>query len=304
MTAAQHSELGNFLRARRARVSPADVGLPSGIGVRRTPGLRREELATLAGVSVDYYTRLERGRENNPSSAVVESLANALRLDDEERAFLRGLAAIASRAGVAPSPPAPVGKPVRASVKLLLESLRPSPAYLLSRTNDVLACNPGGLGLLAGMADYPARQRNTIRYTFLHPAARDLWPDWHQKATNCIAHLRAVMGHETDAPDVAALVDELSVKSPEFGELWARYDVRRSSNGSKRFLHPVVGGMTLSFEAMEMPNSNARLVVYLAEPGTPDHDAMVLLDMATVDAQRETPAAADRRPVTDREETR
>ena len=142
----------------------------AGPGTRRTPGLRREELATLAGVSIDYYTRLERGKETRPSPAVVDALARALLLDEEEHEFLRALAAQAARR--APVPPPPPSRLVRPSVRQLLEALHPNPAYVLSRTNDLLAANPGGFQLLPGLAEWPARQRNTIRYTFLHPAAR------------------------------------------------------------------------------------------------------------------------------------
>jgi transcriptional regulator with XRE-family HTH domain len=205
------TEMGRFLRARREGVRPQDAGLPPGTGSRRTPGLRREEIATLAGVSIDYYTRLERGRETRPSPAVVDALAGALRLDTEEHNYLKSLAdQAAHRAPVSPKPPS---RTVRPAVRMLLEALRPNPAYLLSRTYDVLAANPGGAQLHYGLSDWPARQRNTIRYTFLHPAARDLFPDWDQKARSCVAQLRGIAGSDPDAPDLAALIGELLVKS-------------------------------------------------------------------------------------------
>jgi len=274
----QQPELGRFLRARRAAVSPADLGLPAGAGHRRTPGLRREELAALAGVSIDYYIRLERGKETRPSSSVVDALARALRLDHEEAAYLRELAAQAARGGS--SPRQSVSRTVRPTVKLLLESLRPNPAYVVSRTNDILATNPGGLALLPGMADWPARQRNTIRYTFLHPAARTLWPDWEVKARACVAHLRAVAGTDPDAPELLAVVGELAVKSQDFSRMWERYDVRRVGNGQKTFVHPEVGTFTLAHEVMEINRTDGqRMVVYGAEPGTAEYDTMVLLDM-------------------------
>lgn len=277
---AEPSELGRFLRARRERIRPADVGLPRGTGVRRTPGLRREELATLAGVSIDYYTRLERGRENNPSPGVLNTLSEALRLDAEERRYLYRLAAGAAdrvpcRRRSYPS------HNVRSTVTALLESLRPNPAYLLSRVSDVLAANPGGAMLHPGMGDWPAARRNTIRYTFLHPAARTLWPDWRAKANGCVAHLRAVAGDHPDAPDLAALVGELTVKSPEFSALWERYEVRAVAYGQKTFQHPEVGTLTLDHETLTVNRADGqRLVVFLAEPGSPDHDAMALLDIA------------------------
>jgi transcriptional regulator with XRE-family HTH domain len=279
MTEQQPPELGRFLRARRAVVTPGELGLPAGGGRRRTPGLRREELAALAGVSIDYYIRLERGKETRPSPAVLDALARALRLDAEENSYLREIAAQAAR-GAAPEPrPAP-SRTVRPTLLNMLEAVRPCPAYVLSRTNDVLAANPGGLHLMPGLVDWPARQRNTIRYTFLHPYAQSLWPDWETKARACVAHLRAVVGSVPDAPDLVALVGELVVKSPDFSRMWERYDVRKVGNGEKTFLNPELGRMTLSHEVLEVVRTQQqRLVVYSAEPGTPDHDAIVLLDM-------------------------
>jgi transcriptional regulator with XRE-family HTH domain len=275
------TELGRFLRARREGVRPEDAGLLPGAGSRRTPGLRREELATLAGVSVDYYTRLERGRETRPSPSVIDTLARALLLDDDEREYLRILAALAARR--APVPPKPPSRAVRPTMRMLLETVRPSPAFVVSRTYDVLAANPGGERLLHGLADWPARQRNTIRYTFLHPFARDLYPDWEQKARGCVAQLRAVAGSDPDAPDLASLVGELLVKSPDFGRLWRRYEVRRAGAGDGVIRHPLVGKMALAHETLEMNRADGqRLVVYMAEPKTPDHDAMLLLDSAGI----------------------
>ncbi|ACU69361.1 transcriptional regulator, XRE family [Catenulispora acidiphila DSM 44928] len=291
----QQPELGRFLRARRAGVAPADLGLPLGTGTRRTPGLRREELAALAGVSIDYYIRLERGKETRPSPAVVDALGRALRLDPEELAYLRELAAQAARGGAPTRQRPAASRAVRPTLRRLLETVRPCPAYVLSRTNDVLAANPGGLFLTPGMVDWPEKKRNTIRYTFLHPQARTLWPDWDIKARACVAHLRAVAGTDPDDPELAAIVGELAVKSPEFSHMWERYDVRRVGNGQKTFLHPIVGTMTLCHEVMEINHTGGgRIVVYSAEPGTPDHDAMVLLDMeaATALASRSNASGA------------
>jgi transcriptional regulator with XRE-family HTH domain len=294
MTEPAPTELGRFLRAHREGVRPTDVGLPVIAGSsRRTPGLRREELATLAGVSIDYYTRLERGRETRPGPAVVDALARALRLDADEHEYLRSLAALAARR--APQPPPAPSRSVRRTLTMLLESVRPNPAYVLSRTSDVLAANPGGALLHPGLAQWPARQQNTIRYTFLHPAARDLWPDWEQKARGCVAQLRAVAGRDPDAPDLAALVGELLVKSPDFGRLWGRYEVRRVGDGEKVFLHPVVGTLTLAHENLELNHAEGkRLIVFMAAPGTPDHDAMILLDQAGQAATGAAPPEAAR----------
>ncbi|MFI7132076.1 helix-turn-helix transcriptional regulator [Nonomuraea sp. NPDC050153] len=273
------TEFGKFLRARRGGIRPADVGLPAGTGTRRTPGLRREELAALAGVSIDYYVRLERGKETRPSPSVVEALADALRLNEDERGYLRELAARAARR--APEPRPLPSQRVRPTVRQLLETLRPNPAYVVSRTNDLLAANPGGLRLLHGITDWPERQRNTVRYTFLHPAARELWTDWEQKAKGCVAQLRALAGTDPDAPDLASLVGELIVKSPDFNRLWERYEVRTIGDGEKTLRHPEVGTMTLSHEGLTLNRAQGqRLIIYMAPPGSPDHDAMTLLDLA------------------------
>jgi transcriptional regulator with XRE-family HTH domain len=284
MTSEQQSgsggtELGRFLSARRAQVTPAEVGLTAGVGLRRTPGLRREELATLTGISIDYYTRLERGKETRPSPSVVDALAHALLLEPDEHEHLRDLAARAARN--APEPPAAPSRTVRPGTKLLLESLRPNPAYVLSRTTDVLASNPGGLRLFAGMESWPAKQRNIARYVFLHSASRELFDDWDTQIRGCVARLRALAGTDPDAPDLAQLAGELLLKSPEFARLWDRYDVKGHRPGHKTFHHPDVGDLTLGYQSMQLEGTPGhRLVTYYAGPGTPEYDAMVLLDMA------------------------
>jgi transcriptional regulator with XRE-family HTH domain len=272
------TELGRFLRARRARVTPGQAGLPTGAGPRRTPGLRREELATLTGISIDYYTRLERGKETRPSPSVVDALARGLLLEQDEIDHLRSLAALAARRP--PEPPAAPSRAVRPGVRLLLESLRPSPAYVVSRTNDLLAANPAGLRLFAGIEEWPVKQRNIARYVFLHPAARDLFHDWGTQVRACVAHLRALAGTDPDSPDLTRLVGELLLKSPEFARLWERYDVRSRSYGRKTFHHPEVGELTLGFESLRLEGTPGhRLLAYNAEPGTPEHDAVALLDL-------------------------
>ncbi|MER5182519.1 helix-turn-helix transcriptional regulator [Streptomyces sp. NPDC002896] len=285
------SGLGTFLRAHRAQVTPEQAGLPTGPGLRRTPGLRREELATLAGVSVDYYVRLERGKETNPSPSVVDALAKALQLHPAEHEHLRDLAARAAGSS-APEPASPPDRTVRPGVELLLASLRPLPAYVISRTMDILACNPSGLRLFAGMADWPAKKRNVVRYVFLHPAATELFDDWDEQIRACVGRLRALAGIEPDAPDLAQLVDELLKKSPEFTDLWERYDVRWHTHGHKTFHHPEVGDLTPGYQSMQLEGTpGQRFVAYFAEPGTPDHDKLVLLDMAAADARQGQPSA-------------
>ncbi|MGW2329292.1 helix-turn-helix transcriptional regulator [Streptomyces sp. NPDC001700] len=275
-------ELGQFLRARRTQTRPEQVGLTVGTGLRRTPGLRREELATLAGMSIDYYVRLERGKETRPSPAVLDALARALRLDDAEHQHLRDLATRAAR--YAPEPPPPPSRTVRPHLKLILQTLRPSPAYVISRSMDLLAWNPGGLALYAGVADWPVKQRNIARYLFLHPTARALFPDWEEQVRGCVARLRALAGTAPDAPDLTHLVGELLLKSPDFATLWERYDVVGRKRPLKTFHHPEVGVLTLSAQSMQLEGTpGQRLGVYTAEPGTPDHDAMLLLDLTAPD---------------------
>jgi transcriptional regulator with XRE-family HTH domain len=273
-------ELGLFLRARRTQTSPDQVGLTVGTGLRRTPGLRREELATLAGISIDYYVRLERGKETRPSPSVLDALARALQLDDAEHQHLRELAARAAR--YVPEPPPPPSRTVRPHLKLVLETLRPSPAYVISRSMDLLAWNPGGLALYAGLDDWPTGQRNLARYLFLHPTARTLFQDdWDELVRGCVARLRGVAGTAPDAPDLTHLVGELLLKSPDFAKLWERYDVIGRKRVQKTFHHPRAGDLTLSGQSMHLDGTpGQRLGVYTAEPGTPDHDAMLLLDLA------------------------
>ena len=228
-------------------------------------------------MSIDYYTRLERGKETRPSPAVVDALARALRLAGDEHEHLRDLAARAARH--APEPPTAPARTVRPGIKLLLESLRPNPAYVLGRTGDMLAHNPGGLQLFPGLDSWPVQQRNTARYLFLHPAARELYPDWDQQIRSCVARLRALAGTDPDAPDLAHLVGELLLKSPDFARLWERYDVRGHTHGKKTFRHPQIGTVTLGFQAMSLEGTpGQRLSTYYAEPGTPDYDASVLLE--------------------------
>ncbi|MGW1754128.1 helix-turn-helix transcriptional regulator [Streptomyces mirabilis] len=287
--------LGRFLRARRARVTPADVGLPEGPGLRRTPGLRREELATLAGVSIDYYTRLERGKETNPSPSVVDALAAALRLDGTEREHLRDLAARAARA--VPELPTAPGGSVDPGVELLLESMRPHPAHVVSRTMDMIAANPGGLRLMAGLEDWPEKQRNIVRYVFLHPAARALFDDWENQIRGCVARLRTLAGTDPDAPDLADLVDELLLRSPDFVRLWEAYDVKGHSSGRKTFHHPRVGDVTFGYQSMTLEGTDGhRLVAYHAPPGTPEYDAMLLLDTAGKAGEQSAREAGAGRP--------
>ncbi|MDA1362995.1 helix-turn-helix transcriptional regulator [Glycomyces luteolus] len=274
------SALGRFLRARREEITPAEVGLTAGPGIRRTPGLRREELATLAGVSIDYYTRLERGKETRPSPQVVDALARALKLGETEHEHLRDLATSAARRS-SDAPKAP-NRTLPPGIAQILERLRPNPAYVMSRNMDVLAANPGGLRLLPGIEDWPANKQNVARYMFLHPDAKAFFADWENQVRGCVASLRALAGTEPDAPDLQALVGELLVKSQEFAKLWDRYEVRAHTTGRKSYHHPLIGDITLGYQGFELAGGNGlRMVVYYAEPGGDQEDALALLDMAS-----------------------
>jgi len=285
------TELGRYLRARRTQTNPEQAGLTLGAGLRRTPGLRREELATLAGISIDYYVRIERGKEIRPSPSVLDALARALHLNDAEHQHLRELAVRAAHYAPALTPQS--GQAVRPHLKLLLETMRPNPAYIVDRSMDFLASNPGGLALYAGLDDWPAEERNLARYLFLHPTARELFPDWGSLVRSCVARLRAQAGTAPDAPDLTDLVGELLLKSPDFAELWERYDVGGHRFTTKTFHHPRVGALSLTSQSMTLEGTTGqRLGVYVAEPGTPDHDALVLLDMTETQSPR-APRAKD-----------
>jgi transcriptional regulator with XRE-family HTH domain len=271
------TELGRYLKARRAQVRPEDVGLPAGGSLRRTPGLRREELAVLAGVSVDYYIRLERGRETNPSPAVLDALGRALRLSGDSYERLHELAELASRR---PSDLAACPQDaVRDSVLRMLESVHPFPAYVVNRYNRLLAANRPGRRLMPGLWDWPEDQRNVTRYLFLHPVGRTLYEPWEETVALSVAHLRAVAGADPDHTELTALVGELVVKSPEFARIWERYEVCERGGGQKTFRHPKVGPMTLTYEVMRLARTGGqRMVVYQASPGTADEKAMLRLD--------------------------
>ncbi|MEU9110419.1 helix-turn-helix transcriptional regulator [Streptomyces sp. NPDC048483] len=276
---ADGTELGRYLRARRARITPEEAGLPAGTGIRRTPGLRREELATLAGVSVDYYTRLERGRETNPSAAVIDALGRALRLSGDAHERLHDLAELASGRFTEPCPTAE--HTVRASVLRMLEAVRPLPAYVVSPHSYMLAANPPGRRLLPGLWDWPPEQRNVTRYLFLHPMGRRLYQPWEETVAKSVAHLRAIGGADPDSPQMAALVGELLLKSTDFARLWDRYDVKERGGGTKNFAHPKVGAMTLTYEVMKLARTGGqRFVVYQAPPGSADEAAMLRLEPA------------------------
>jgi transcriptional regulator with XRE-family HTH domain len=263
MVTMDRAELGGFLRSRRARLQPADVGLAPGAR-RQTPGLRREEVALLAGMSVDYYIRLEQGRGPHPSDQILTALGDALRLTGDERAYLLRLA------DPAPTPPSR-SQDVPDSVLRLLERLDDVPAMVIDACYDVLAWNRMLTALIGDLSAVPARQRNRLRRLFEGPDAAA--PSRLELARQIVADLRAA-GHYPDDPDVRRLVDELNAESPQFAELWAAREISVQRTLSKRTVHPVVGELELDCEVLAIPGRSQRLIMYTAAPGTPSHQAL------------------------------
>ncbi|MGV9267636.1 helix-turn-helix transcriptional regulator [Kitasatospora sp. NPDC003701] len=252
------SPLGEFLRARREALKPQDVGLPEH-GRRRVPGLRREEVAMLAGVSSDYYMRLEQGRETGPSPQVVAAVAAALHFDGEALDHLRRLArALQERRGA----PAGHGR-IGPQLLRLLDSWPDTPAFVLGPALDVLAHNSLAAALHSGFQRFD----NLARMAFLDPAGRDFYRDWARSAQACVAELRAAYGHDPDSPRIAEVVATLSAKSPEFADLWARHDVKAKTQQPKSLAHPEVGALEIQFSAFTVNGApHQQLVVYQAEP--------------------------------------
>ncbi|PSL08044.1 transcriptional regulator with XRE-family HTH domain [Haloactinopolyspora alba] len=262
------SELGSYLSARRARVTPDEVNLPVS-GFRRVPGLRREEVAMLAGVSVDYYTRLEQGRERTPSDQVVDALAAVLRLDADGRQHLFRLAGLSPRA-----PKAAVPDRVDPSLLELMDAWPNNPAIVYNRAFDVLASNAIGDALFHDWA----HSRNLMHVVFTDAAARTFYQDWREVARNSVAGFRLSHGTAPDDPRIRQVLTELLDQSPEFAELWARHDARGKALEHKRFLHHRVGPLTLTMQTFDVRSSPGQeLVVYHAEPASPSSDALALL---------------------------
>ncbi|WP_123664427.1 helix-turn-helix domain-containing protein [Actinocorallia herbida] len=266
-------QLSEFLKTRRARLSPDDTGTVGFGGQRRVPGLRREELALLAGVSVDYYTRLEQGRARNVSADVLDAVAGALRLDADERAYLHNLA----KPGTARKRP---GRPqqVRPELCQALDALSSVPAYIIGRRLDILAWNELGRLLIADFPALPAAERNMARLVFLDESSHDLYPDWETKARDTVANLRFDAGRHPDDPQLATLVGELSLRSGDFRRLWADHGVRGRTHGRKRFAHPRLGEFALDYVAMRAPDDpDMTMMIYSAPEGSDAATSLRLL---------------------------
>jgi transcriptional regulator with XRE-family HTH domain len=267
-------DIAEFLTSRRARVTPEQVGLPT-YGARRVKGLRREEVASLAGVSVEYYRRLERGNAGGASESVLEALAGALQLDEAERAHLHDLA----RAGnpVAPRRHHSSQKGVRPVIRRIVDGMG-APAIVRNGRIDYLYANALGRALYAPVFDSREQPANSARFTFLDPAAADFFPDWVRVATDCVGHLRSQAGRNPYDRQLSDLIGELSTRSDEFRVRWAAHDVRFHRTGSKHIHHPLVGELDLSYETMALSaDDGLTLAVFTAEPGSASQQALDLL---------------------------
>ncbi|AEW92872.1 MULTISPECIES: helix-turn-helix transcriptional regulator [Streptomycetaceae] len=274
------NSLGDYLRARRALVSPADVGLPP-TGRRRVPGLRREEVAELVGLSTDYYVRLEQGRAQHPSDEVLDALSRALRLGSAERAHLRDLARPPRRAG-ATTAATTRGDVLRSALRHAVEAIPTAPAVIMNDRNDVLAWNRLAATLIADFPNLAPRERNMARRIFLDPHARQIHLDWDEAAHTTVGILRMAAGRQPHDAELVRLVGELSLGSETFPKLWASHHVHEKTHGPKRFRHPTVGDVTLNYETFQVPGAaHHLLVIYTAPPGSPAEEAMNFLSSFT-----------------------
>ncbi|MET7695924.1 helix-turn-helix transcriptional regulator [Streptomyces sp. NPDC005483] len=274
------SHLGAFLRARRAQLQPQECGLPATDSARRVTGLRREQVAALAAISVDYYTRIEQGRVR-ASTSVLTTLARALRLDDDQQRYLYELA------GRPDQRPRRRRQPqrLRPAMRRLLDQLTDTPALVLGKRLDILAWNPSAAALYTDFAAVPAARRNYLRLLFTDPAMRELDLDWEHDARDAVATLRLEAAADPDDPDLARLVGELSIKDADFRTWWAEHRVSSASYGTKNYRHPLVGDLTLDCDTWAAPDgSGQRLIVLTAEPGSPSHDALRILASWTAEA--------------------
>jgi transcriptional regulator with XRE-family HTH domain len=272
------TEIRDFLTTRRAKITPEGAGLPSYGGHRRVTGLRREEVALLAGVSVDYYTRLERGNLSGASDSVLESLARALQLDEAERVHLFDLARAANTSAATARGRRRPAPHLRPGVQRLLDAMTMAPAYVRNGRLDVLGANRLGRAVFAPLFDSAARVPNIARFIFLDPAAQDFYVEWADLAGDTVALLRAEAGRDPYDRALTDLIGELSTRSEVFRTWWAAHQVRLHRAGLKRLHHPVVGELCLAYESMELTaDPGLRLNAYSAEPASPSQDGLNLL---------------------------
>lgn len=283
------SEVREFLISRRAKITPRQAGLPAWGGSRRVAGLRREEVAMLAGVSAEYYARLERGNLSGVSESVLEALVRALQLDEAERAHLFDLAR-AANAGPRPRR-RPAQRQIRPGIQHLLDSMSDAAAYVRNGRLDVLASNRLARALYAPVFEDPVRPVNLARFRFLNPRAHDFYPDWQESAHTTVALLRTEAGRDPYDRALTDLVGELATRCEEFRALWAAHNVRLHHTGTKNFHHPVIGHLSLPFEAMPLPaDPGLTLTAFSAEPGTAAHDGLTLLTSWAATSEQTEPA--------------
>jgi transcriptional regulator with XRE-family HTH domain len=273
------AEVREFLMSRRARVTPEQAGVVGG-GNRRVPGLRRSEVASLAGLSVEYYAKIERGDIAGASTSVLEAISAALQLDDTERAHLSDLTRAADGipvSGRARRRPARSATP-RASLNWALEAITDGIAFVRNARQDLLATNALGTAFYAPLIGDGGRTPNLARFQFLDPASRDFYPDWERFAEMCVAVMRSEAGRDPHDRALQELVGELSTRSETFRTLWGAHNVRTHGSGTKRFNHPVVGEVVLAYEELAITADPGNvLLIYTAEPGSPSADRLKLL---------------------------
>lgn len=281
-TANQRTQVREFLGSRRARITPDQAGLPAYGGNRRVKGLRREEVALLAGVSIDYYIRMERGDLTGASDSVLDGVANALQLDEAEREHLFTLARSAGPNPTRRTRPSP--STVRPVIQQVIDAVTEAPAWIRNARHDILAMNPLARALYSPVLDSAVagasgkRAANTTRFIYLDPAAREYFVDYDRMATDAAAMLRLEAGRNPHDKDLITLVGELSTQSELFRQHWASQNVKFHRSGRKRLRHPAVGELDLNFEAMELPSEpELRLNIYTADPNTPTADGLKLL---------------------------
>lgn len=268
------AEIKEFLTSRRASLTPQQAGLPA-YGRRRVPGLRRTEVAQLAGISVEYYSRIERGDLRGASGQILDAIARALRLSEEERTHLEDLARAAGPGSRRRRPPAVTA--VRPNVQRILDSMT-SPAFVVNTRGDILATNTLGRALYAPMIDAtPGNTPNHGRFTFLDPRSRQFWGDWERAADDIVALLHAQAGRDPYDKDLTDLIGELSTRSEDFRVRWAHHVVRQYHQGGKSIHHPVVGTLHLNYETLDLPADGLILFAYSTEPGSASEDALRLL---------------------------
>ncbi len=271
------AEVREFLLSRRAQVAPEQVGLPTGTN-RRVKGLRRSEVATLAGVSVEYYTRIERGTISGASPEILDSIAKALNLDDAERAHLFDLAHAASPVARPPRRRNPKTWVPHQSLQWALDAITAGPAFVRNGRMDILAVNALAHAFYKDVYDMPGQPPNIARYTFLDERARDFYPDWDLFVEVTVAILRTEASRDPHNKELHDLIGELSTRSDEFRRRWSAHNVRHHGTGSKTFFHPVVGELTLAYEGLEMASEpGLTLTIYAAEPASKSEEALRLL---------------------------